>query len=99
MTIRVVLPHHLQTLAGCGREVSLAVAAPVTQRAVLDALEAAYPMLRGTVREHVTLKRRPRVRFFADSRDVTHESPDDELPAAVASGEEPFMIVGAVAGG
>ena len=97
--VRVQLPHHLQTLARCEREISVDVHDAVTQRAVLDALEARYPMLRGTVREHVTLKRRPRVRFFADGRDVSHESPDAELPAAVASGEAPFMIVGAVAGG
>lgn len=97
--IRVVLPFHLQTLAGCDREVSLEVEGPVTQRAVLDALEARYPMLRGTVREHITLRRRPRVRFFADSEDVTHQSPDAPLPAAIASGEQAFMIVGAMAGG
>ncbi len=97
--IRVVLPFHLQTLAGCEREVALAVEGAVTQRSVLDALETRYPMLRGTVREHLTLKRRPRVRFFADRRDVTHDSPDAELPAAIACGEQPFMIVGAIAGG
>jgi molybdopterin synthase sulfur carrier subunit len=97
--IRVVLPFHLQTLAGCDREVTVAVDGPVTQRAILDALEQKYPMLRGTVREHVTLKRRPRVRFFADMKDVSHDSPDDELPGCIASGEQPFMIVGAVAGG
>lgn len=97
--IRIVLPHHLQTLARCDREVAVEVNGAVTQRAVLDALEARYPMLRGTVREHVTLKRRPRVRFFADGEDVTHESPDAELPRSVSSGEQPFMVVGAVAGG
>ena len=97
--IRVVLPHHLQTLARCEREVTVEVNGAATQRAVLDALEARYPMLRGTVREHVTLKRRPRVRFFANGEDVTHDSPDDELPPSIASGEQPFMIVGAVAGG
>ena len=97
--IRVVLPHHLQTLAGCGREVTVNVKGTATQKSVLDALEADYPMLRGTVREHVTLKRRPRVRFFADGEDVTHDSPDAELPEAIVSGEQPFMIVGAVAGG
>jgi len=97
--IRVVLPFHLQTLARCDREVTLEVVAPVTQRAILDALEAQYPMLKGTVREHVTLKRRPRVRFFADGEDVSHESADAELPASIATGEQPFMIVGAVAGG
>ena len=97
--IRVVLPHHLQTLASCDREVTLTVNGTVTQRAILDALEARYPMLRGTVREHVTLQRRPRVRFFADGEDVTHDPPDDELPRSIAAGEQPFMIVGAVAGG
>jgi len=97
--IRVVLPFHLQTLAGCDREVSLDVESPVTQGSILDALEDRYPMLRGTVREHVTLKRRPRVRFFADGEDVTHESPDVPLPEPIASGKLPFMIVGAVAGG
>lgn len=97
--IRVVLPHHLQTLADCSREVTLAVVGVATQRTVLDALEARYPMLRGTVREHLTLKRRPRVRFFADGEDVTHDSPDAALPDSVASGDQPFMIVGAVAGG
>lgn len=97
--IRVVLPHHLQTLAGCGREVCVNVKGPATQKSVLDALEADYPMLRGTVREHLTLKRRPRVRFFAAGEDVTHDSPDAALPESIVSGEQPFMIVGAVAGG
>jgi len=97
--IRIALPYHLQTLANCGPEVTVIVEGAITQRKILDALEARFPMLRGTVREHLTLKRRPRVRFFADGRDVSHTSPDDELPAAVASGERPFMIVGAVAGG
>lgn len=97
--IRVALPFHLQTLARCDREVTLVVDGSVTQRSVLDALEARYPMLKGTVREHVTMKRRPRVRFFANGRDITHESPDVPLPAVIASGEQPFMIVGAVAGG
>lgn len=97
--IRVFLPHHLQTLASCDREVTLDVAAAVTQRSILDALEARYPMLRGTVREHLTHARRPRVRFFAAGEDVSHDSPDAELPASIASGEQPFMIVGAVAGG
>lgn len=97
--IRVVLPHHLQTLAKCDREVTVNVDGTATQKSVLDALEADYPMLRGTVREHVTLKRRPRVRFFADGEDVTHDSPDAALPDAIVSGEQPFMIVGAVAGG
>ncbi len=97
--IRVVLPHHLQTLARCDREVTVEVDGTVTQRSVLDALEARYPMLRGTVREHVTMKRRPRVRFFADSEDVTHESPDAELPETIGTGDQPFRIVGAIAGG
>ena len=97
--IRVVLPHHLQTLARCEREVTVDVDGEVTQRAILDALEARFPMLRGTVREHVTLKRRPRVRFFAAGEDVTHDSPDAALPEPIANGSEPFMIVGALAGG
>ena len=97
--IRIVLPFHLQTLANCDREVTVDVDDTVTQCTVLDALESKYPMLRGTVREHVTLKRRPRVRFFADGEDVTHDPPDKELPGSIATGEKPFMIVGAVAGG
>ena len=97
--IRVVLPFHLQTLANSGPEVTVEVDGPVTQSSVLDALETRYPMLRGTVREHITLKRRPRVRFFADGEDVSHDSPDTELPEAVASGRQPFMIVGAISGG
>jgi hypothetical protein len=97
--IRVTLPHHLQTLAGCGREVRVDVEGSVTQRTILDALEAAYPNLRGTIRQHETLERRPRVRFFADGEDVSHDSPDAELAASIARGEQPFMIVGAVAGG
>ena len=97
--IRVLLPVHLRTLARVDGEVLLQVAAPVTQRAILDALEQRYPMLRGTIREHDTLRRRPRVRFFANAEDVTHQSPDDPLPEVVASGAEPFMVVGAIAGG
>src|SRR5690606_4673752 len=97
--IRVVLPQHLRTLAGVDGEVLLAVDAPVTQASILDALEARYPMLRGTVRDHATKKRRPLVRFFACREDVTHEPPDARLPDAVATGDEPFMIVGAIAGG
>ncbi len=97
--IRIVLPHHLQVLADCGREVTVEVDGNVTQQAVLDALEARYPMLRGTVREHITKRRRPMVRFFADRMDVTHEPPDAVLPGSIASGEQPFRIVGAVAGG
>lgn len=97
--IRVVLPQHLQTLARVNGEVTLEVAGPVTQSTILDALESSYPMLRGTIREHGTLKRRPRVRFFANAEDVTHHPPDAELPGAVASGREPFMIIGAISGG
>ena len=97
--IRVVLPAHLRTIANTGREVVLEVPAPVTQRAVLDALEARYPMLRGTVREHGTLRRRAFVRFFGCSQDLSHESPDTPLPEEIASGREPFLVVGAMAGG
>ncbi|HET7599532.1 MAG TPA: MoaD/ThiS family protein [Gemmatimonadales bacterium] len=97
--IRVALPQHLRTLARTGEEVQLEVNGRATQRAVLDALEARYPVLRGTIRDHVTLKRRPFVRFFACEQDISHESPDAPLPAAVASGAEPFLVVGATAGG
>jgi sulfur-carrier protein len=97
--IRVVLPHHLRTLARVDGEVALAVDAPVTQRAILDALEARFPVLRGTVRDHATHKRRPLVRFFACEEDVTHAAPDEPLPQPIASGREPFFIVGAIAGG
>ena len=97
--IRVVLPYHLKTLARVDGEVTLAVDGPVTRRAILDALEARYPMLRGTVRDHVTQRRRPLVRFFACAKDVTHDSPDEPLPQAIATGAEPFLIVGAIAGG
>jgi hypothetical protein len=97
--IRVVLPPHLRTLARSGKEVHLRVDGLVTQRAVLDALEAAYPTLRGTVRDHVTLQRRPFLRFFAVGQDLSHESPDAPLPEAVAQGDEAFWIVGAIAGG
>jgi molybdopterin synthase sulfur carrier subunit len=97
--IRVILPAHLKTLAHADGEVKLEVAAPVTQRAVLDALEARYPMLRGTIRDHGTLKRRAFLRFFACEQDLSHESPDAPLPPEVASGKEPFLIIGAVAGG
>jgi len=99
MMIRVELPNHLRTLAHVGREVTLEVAAPVTLRSVLDALEARYPMLRGTIRDHVTQQRRPFLRFFACEEDLSHEPPDAPLPDAVASGAEPFFIVGAIAGG
>jgi len=98
-TVRVALPHHLCVLAGTGSEIDLAVVAPVSQRAILDALESRYPMLRGTVRDHVTLKRRAKVRFFANEEDVSHDPPDKVLPDVVASGEKPFMIVGAISGG
>lgn len=97
--IRVVLPAHLRTLARVAGEVKLDVAGPVTASAVLDALEATYPMLRGTIRDHVTGKRRPFVRFFACEQDVSHDPPDALLPQAVATGAEPFMVVGAMAGG
>jgi hypothetical protein len=99
MTIRVVLPPHLRTLARASGEVKLEVAEPVTQRSALDALEADYPMLRGTVRDHVTKKRRAFVRFFACGEDLSHELPDTPLPHAVAIGAEPFVILGALAGG
>ena len=97
--IRVKLPTHLRNLARVTGEVQLEVDGPVTQRTVLDALEAKYPMLRGTIREHGTLKRRSLVRFFACEQDLSHESPDTPLPAAVAEGREPYLIVGAMAGG
>ena len=97
--IRVVLPAHLRTLARVNGEVTVKVEGPVTQRSVLDALEAHYPMLRGTIRDHGTLKRRAFVRFFACEQDLSHESPDAPLPDAVAIGAEPFLIVGAMAGG
>ena len=97
--VRVVLPAHLRTLARVDGEVTLEVKGEVTQRSVLDALEARYPMLRGTVRDHGTLKRRAFVRFFACEQDLSHESPDAPLPDAVATGAEPFLIVGAMAGG
>jgi molybdopterin synthase sulfur carrier subunit len=97
--IRVVLPAHLRTLAHVDSEVKLHVEGQVTQRSVLDALEARYPMLRGTIRDHVTQKRRPFVRFFACGQDLSHEPPDTPLPDAVALGAEPFLVVGAMAGG
>jgi molybdopterin synthase sulfur carrier subunit len=97
--IRVVLPAHLRTLAHVEGEVTLEVEGPVTQRSVLDALEARYPMLSGTLRDHVTQQRRPFVRFFACEEDLSHESPDAPLPDAVAKGQEPFLVVGAIAGG
>ena len=97
--IRVVLPYHLRVLAQTNGEVQLAVEGPVTQRSVLDALESRYPMLRGTIRDHVTQLRRPMLRFFACEDDLSHEPPDAPLPEAVVSGAEPFWVVGAVAGG
>lgn len=97
--IRVVLPGHLRALARVDGEVRLDVPAPVTQSAILDALEERFPMLRGTIRDGVTRRRRAFVRFFACMRDLSHESPDVPLPSAVASGEEPFLVVGAIAGG
>ena len=97
--IRVILPPHLRTLARVDREVALRVEGAATQRSVLDALEAAYPMLRGTIRDQVTQRRRPLVRFFACQQDLSHESPDAPLPDAVARGVEPLLVVGAMAGG
>ncbi len=97
--IRVVIPFHLRTLAQVDGEVKLDLQGPVTQRSILDALEARYPTLKGTIRDHGTLKRRPFLRFFACEQDLSHEPPDDPLPDAVASGAEPFMVVGAIAGG
>ncbi len=97
--IRVVLPAHLRNLAGAGSEVQLEMAGEATQRSVLDALEAAYPMLEGTIRDHVTRLRRPFVRFFVCGEDWSHELPDAPLPPAVVSGAEPFLVVGAIAGG
>ena len=97
--IRVILPYHLRTLAHVGSEVQLDVAGQATQRSVLDALEARYPMLRGTIRDHVTLERRPFLRFFACDEDLSHQPPDTPLPDKVASGAEPFFIIGAIAGG
>jgi len=98
-TIRVILPVHLRTLAQAGAEVSIEVNGQVTQRAVLDALEARYPTLRGTIRDHLTQERRPFLRFFACQDDLSHDSPDAPLPQPVAVGEEPFLIIGAIAGG
>lgn len=97
--IRIVLPHHLRTLAKVGKEVELQVEEPITQRSVLDALETQYPVLRGTIRDHATEQRRAFIRFFACGQDLSHESPDTPLPDAVTTGEEAFHIVGAMAGG
>ena len=97
--IRVILPQHLRTLAGVGRELTLMVNGPVTQQAVLDALERQYPMLRGTIRDRHTQQRRPFIRFFVCGEDWSHEPADAPLPAAVVAGNEPFMVIGAMAGG
>jgi sulfur-carrier protein len=97
--ILVVLPAHLRALAGVTGDVQLEIDGPITRRSILDALEARYPMLRGTIRDHVAGERRPLLRFFACGEDVTHESADTPLPAAIASGSEPFFIIGAIAGG
>ena len=97
--IRVVLPAHLRTLAHVEGEVKIHVEAPVTQRSVLDALEACYPMLRGTIRDHITYQRRAFLRVFACEQDLSHEAPDAPLPDAVATGAEPFLVIGAMAGG
>lgn len=97
--IRVVLPHHLRTLARVADEVTLEIEDPVSLRSILDALESRYPVLRGTIRDHATLQRRPFLRFFACEQDFSHEPPDTPLPEAVAAGAEPFFIMGAIAGG
>ena len=97
--IRIVLPYHLRALAGVGAEVTLEVEGRATQRSVLDELEARYPVLRGTIRDHVTRQRRAFLRFFACEQDLSHEPPDAPLPDTVARGEEPFLVVGAIAGG
>ena len=97
--IRVIIPPHLRTLAHVNGDVELEVSGPVTQRSVLDALENSYPMLKGAIRDHATLKRRPFLRFFACEEDLSHESPDAPLPEAVVSGKEPFIVIGAIAGG
>jgi hypothetical protein len=97
--IRVVLPHHLRTLARVGDEIDVDVSDSATVQSVLDALETNYPMLRGTMRDHVTRQRRPLVRFFACGEDISHEPPDTQLPDAVATGAEPFFVMGAIAGG
>ena len=97
--IRVILPYHLRNLAHVGSEVTLEVPAPVTANSVLDALEAKYPMLRGTIRDHVTKERRAFLRFFACEQDLSHDSPDAPMPEDVVSGKEPFLVIGAIAGG
>ena len=97
--IRLILPAHLRTLAQVSGEISLEIEGPVTTRSILDVLESRYPMLLGTIRDHVTQERRPFLRFFACQEDLSHQSPDIPLPAAIASGKEPFLIIGAIAGG
>lgn len=97
--IRVALPYHLRNLAGCGLEVEIEASEPITQRTLLDALEARYPVLKGTIRHHATKKRRPFLRFFACGEDLSHDPQDAPLPEAVARGEEPFLVIGAIAGG
>ena len=97
--IRVILPAHLRTLASADREISLEVPSPVTPRTIVTAIEQKFPMLKGTIRDHVTQERRPLVRFFACEEDISHNSPDTPLPEKIANGEEPFFIVGAIAGG
>ncbi len=97
--IRVVLPQHLRTLAHVGMEVQVSIQGPVTQGSILDAIEAQYPMLEGTIRDHVTKQRRPFLRFFACGEDLSHESPDAPVPEAVVAGAEPFLVIGAIAGG
>jgi hypothetical protein len=99
MTVRVVLPHHLRILANVGDEVNVRVNGGATTRSVLDALEADYPVLQGTIRDHGTLKRRPFIRFFACERDLTFDAPDAELPSEVRTGKEPLLVIGAIAGG
>ncbi|HEV8371407.1 MAG TPA: MoaD/ThiS family protein [Pyrinomonadaceae bacterium] len=98
-TVRVAMPAHLRTLAAVSGDVTLEIEGEVTRRSILDALETRYPMLRGTIREHVSGERRPFLRFFACGEDVTHKSPDDPLPPEIASGAEPFYVIGAIAGG
>lgn len=97
--IRVVLPQHLRTLAHVGMEVQLSIEGPITQRSILDAVESQYPMLEGTIRDHTTKQRRPFLRFFACGEDLSHESPDATVPEEVIAGKEPFMVIGAIAGG
>ena len=97
--IRVVLPHHLKNLARVAGEISLEVKAPVTVQTILDTLEDRYPMLKGTVREHGTQKRRPRVRFYVNKEDISHDPPDQPLPESIVAGREPFIIIGAISGG